>query len=76
MTLQQRRIGQLVGQGLPNAEIAERLSLEISTVKSHVSRMLQRLNLASRQQLIAHLWRTGFMASSGPETEGQPRSTA
>ena len=67
MTPQQQRIGHLVGQGMSNAEIAQRLSLEVSTVKSHVSRMLQRLNLPNRQQLIAHLWRTGFVTS--PETE-------
>jgi DNA-binding CsgD family transcriptional regulator len=69
MTPQQQRIGHLVGQGLSNAEIAQRLSLEISTVKSHISRMLQRLNLQNRQQLIAHLWRTGFVASPETETE-------
>lgn len=69
MTPQQQRIGHLVGQGLSNAEIAQRLSLEISTVKSHISRMLQRLNLHNRQQLIAHLWRTGFVASPETETE-------
>jgi DNA-binding NarL/FixJ family response regulator len=38
------------------------LCLEASTVKSHVSRILLRLNLGSRQQLIAELWRSGFMA--------------
>jgi DNA-binding CsgD family transcriptional regulator len=70
MTPQQQRIGQLVGQGLSNADIAKHLSLEVSTVKSHVSRMLQRLNLDGRQQLIAHLWRTGFMAGSDPGAEG------
>ena len=64
MTPQQNRIARLVGEGLSNAEIAERLSVEISTVKSHVSRMLQRLNMDNRQQLIAYLWRTGFITSA------------
>jgi DNA-binding CsgD family transcriptional regulator len=66
MTPQQQRIGHLVAEGLSNAEIANRLSLEISTVKSHISRMLQRLNLHNRQQLVACLWRTGFIPQ--PET--------
>ena len=72
MTPQQSRIARLVAEGLSNAEIAERLSVEISTVKSHVSRMLQRLNIDTRQQLIAYLWRTGFITSTstgpGPST--------
>ena len=66
MTAQQQRIVRLVAEGLSNAEVAKHLSLEVSTVKSHVSRVLQRLNLRSRQQLIAHLWRTGFIDGSAP----------
>lgn len=61
LTAQQRRIVQLVSRGMSNAEIAEQLSVEVSTVKSHVSRVLQRLNLRDREQLIAHAWRTGVM---------------
>jgi DNA-binding NarL/FixJ family response regulator len=70
MTPQQHRIARLVGEGLSNAEIAKRLSVEISTVKSHVSRMLQRLNMDSRQQLIAYLWRTGFLTDVGADEGG------
>jgi len=66
MTQQQQRIVLLVGQGLSNAEIAERLSVEISTIKSHVSRILQRLNMPNRQQLIVHLWRSGALKDSEP----------
>ena len=73
MTPQQQRIAQLVGQGLSNAEIAHRLSLEISTVKSHISRLLQRLDLHNREQLIVQLWRTGFITSAGPGTGGRDR---
>lgn len=58
LTPQQQRVGRLLADGLSNAEIAERLDLEVSTVKTHISRMLQRLNLRDRHQLIAHLWRS------------------
>ncbi len=64
LTPQQQRVGRLLADGLSNAEIAKRLDLEVSTVKTHISRMLQRLDLRDRHQLIAHLWRSG--ALSGP----------
>jgi len=62
LTPQQERICRLVGEGMSNAEIADQLCLEISTVKSHLSRMLQRMDLRDRQQLVAHLWRSGFLS--------------
>ncbi|HYU83774.1 MAG TPA: LuxR C-terminal-related transcriptional regulator [Kribbellaceae bacterium] len=62
LTGQQRRILRLVGQGMSNAEIAANLSLEISTVKSHVSRLLQRCGLRDREQLIVLAWRSGLMS--------------
>jgi excisionase family DNA binding protein len=62
LTGQQRRILGLVGQGMSNAEIAAGLSLEISTVKSHVSRLLQRCGLRDREQLIVLAWRSGLMS--------------
>jgi excisionase family DNA binding protein len=62
LTGQQQRILELVGQGLSNAEIAASLNVEISTVKSHVSRLLQRFALRDREQLIVLAWRTGLMS--------------
>jgi DNA-binding CsgD family transcriptional regulator len=61
LTDQQRRILWLIGQAMSNAEIAARLSLEISTVKSHVSRLLQRCDLRDREQLIVLAWSSGVM---------------
>lgn len=61
LTAHQHRIVKLVGEGMSNAEIAQALSVEVSTVKSHVSRVLQRLNLRDREQLIAMAWRSGVM---------------
>lgn len=66
LTPQQRRVGELLIDGLSNAEIAERLDVEVSTVKTHVSRMLQRLDLRDRHQLIAHLWRSRFEGDAPP----------
>ena len=61
LTGQQERIVAFVSEGMSNAEIAKLLSVETSTVKSHISRVLQRLNLRDREQLIAHVWRSRAM---------------
>jgi DNA-binding NarL/FixJ family response regulator len=46
----------LLARGLPNAAIAGRLRVEVSTVKTHVHRVIQKLGVASRVQaaLLAH----------------------
>lgn len=65
LTRQQRAILALLADGRSNVEIAEKLTVEVSTVKSHVSRLLQRFDLRDREQLIAFAWRTGMVGPSG-----------
>jgi DNA-binding NarL/FixJ family response regulator len=45
----------LFGQDLTNQEIAERLVIELGTVKNHVHSILQKLNVASRHEAIGYL---------------------
>ena len=40
----------LIAQGLSNQEIADRISVSEPTVRTHVSRILGKLHLASRTQ--------------------------
>jgi len=61
LTPQMRRVLELVGRGLSNAEIATELTLEVSTVKSHVSRLLSRLGVRNREGLVAFAWSSGWM---------------
>lgn len=65
LTRQQAAILELLADGLSNAEIADRLTVEVSTVKTHVSRLLQRFDLRDREQLIAYAWRNGLAGRSG-----------
>lgn len=50
LTPRQRDVMQLLGEGLSNNEICERLGLNLSTVKAHVSGVLRALGADSRTQ--------------------------
>jgi len=50
LTERERQLLQLLGEGLSNREIAERLGLEVKTVKNYVSTLLAKLDLANRTQ--------------------------
>ncbi|MEU9304139.1 response regulator transcription factor [Streptomyces sp. NPDC048269] len=56
LTPREREVLGLVGAGLANADIAERLVLSAATVKTHVHRCMSKLGLSSRAQavVVAH----------------------
>jgi DNA-binding NarL/FixJ family response regulator len=51
LSASERQVADLVGQGLTNAEIGERLRMSTATVKGHVSRILTKLDLTNRVQI-------------------------
>ena len=56
----EQEVLRLIAQGMSNSEIAGRLSVSERTVKSHVSRILYKLNLSDRTQAAVFAWKMGM----------------
>nr|WP_315217083.1 response regulator transcription factor [Actinomyces dentalis] len=61
VTLREREVLTLVCEGLPNAEIGERLHLAESTVKTHIKALLAKTGRRNRVELIVHAFRHGLV---------------
>lgn len=55
LTSREMEVLQFIGQGLTNQQIAARLVVEVGTVKNHVHRILEKLNVSSRQEAASYL---------------------
>ena len=64
----EKEILALVGRAMNNGEIARDLFLAESTIKSHINRMLRKLGLRDRAQLIVLAYESGLVrAGEGPD---------
>ncbi|GCE01984.1 response regulator transcription factor [Embleya hyalina] len=62
ITDREREVLHEVARGRSNAEIAERLHLSLSTTKTHVSRLLLKLDARDRAQLVIAAYEGGLMS--------------
>ncbi|HET9443672.1 MAG TPA: response regulator transcription factor, partial [Acidimicrobiales bacterium] len=62
LTDREREVVALVGRGLSNQEIAERLSMSPATAKTHVVRALAKLQARDRAQLVVMAYESGLVS--------------
>jgi DNA-binding NarL/FixJ family response regulator len=61
LTDRERELVGLVGEGLSNEEIADRLVLSPATVKTHVNRAMAKLHARDRAQLVVFAYEAGLV---------------
>ena len=65
LTTREQEVFRLIANGLSNTEIAQELFISETTVKTHVTHILQKLDLRDRVQAVVFAYQTGLFEAGG-----------
>jgi DNA-binding NarL/FixJ family response regulator len=68
LTSREQEVFRLIADGLSNTEIAQELFISETTVKTHVTHILQKLNLRDRVQAVVLAYQTGLLEAGREPT--------
>ncbi|MEV4574589.1 response regulator transcription factor [Nonomuraea jabiensis] len=64
VTEREREVLMLIARGLSNGEIAEYLQVSLATVKTHITRLLAKLEARDRAQLVIAAYESGLVSAA------------
>jgi DNA-binding NarL/FixJ family response regulator len=60
LTAREREVIALIGEGLPNKQISQRMSISETTVRHHLTTIFDKLGVTSRLELVIYAYRHGL----------------